>query len=42
MFNLPAGEIVGTPAAPAATGSEPHCINFDLIDMSKIPTVTGL
>jgi len=29
-------------AAPAATGSDPHCISFDMIDMSKIPTVTGL
>lgn len=34
--------IIRKPAAPAATGSDPHCISFGMIDMSKIPTVTGL
>jgi len=29
-------------AAPAVTGSDPHCVSFDMIDMSKIPTATGL
>jgi len=28
-------------AAPAATGSDPHCISFDLIDMSNKRTVSG-
>jgi len=34
-------KIVRKAAAPAATGSDPHCISFDMIDMSKIPTLTG-
>jgi len=33
--------IIRNNAAPAATGSDPHCISWDMIDMSKIPTVTG-
>jgi hypothetical protein len=28
-------------AAPAATGSDAHDISFDMIDMSKMPTVSG-
>ena len=28
-------------AASAATGSNLHCISWDMIDMSKIPTLTG-
>ena len=28
-------------AAPAATGSDAHDISFDMIDSSKIPTVSG-
>jgi len=34
-------KIVRKAAAPSATGSDPHCISFDMIDMSKIPTLTG-
>jgi len=37
-------KIVRKAAAPAATGSDPHCqcISFDMMDMPKIPTATGL
>jgi len=35
-------KIIRKAAAPAATGSDPHCVSFDMIDMSKILTVTGL
>jgi len=28
-------------AAPVATGSDAHDISFDMIDMSKMPTVSG-
>ena len=34
-------KIVRKASAPAATSSDPHCISFDMIDISKIPTVTG-
>jgi len=35
-------KIVRKAAAPAATGSDPHYIRFDMINMSNIPTVTSL
>ena len=35
-------KIVGKAAAFVSTSSDPQCINFDMIDMSKILTVTGL
>ena len=28
-------------APPAATGSNPHCFSWDMIDMNKIPTLTS-
>jgi len=28
-------KIIRNNAAPAATGSDPHCISWDMIDMSK-------
>jgi len=34
-------KIIRNNAAPAATGSDSHCISWDMIDMSKIPTITG-
>jgi len=35
-------KIVRKAAAPASTGRDTHCISFDMIDISKIPIVTGL
>jgi len=34
-------KIIRNNAAQAATGSDPHCISWDMIDVSKIPTITG-
>ena len=33
--------IVRQDAPPAATGSNPHDIAFDLVDMSKVKTISG-
>jgi hypothetical protein len=34
--------IIRSPAAPAATGSDPFDMSFDLIDMTSIPTISGM
>jgi len=42
MHHQPVAKIFCKAAAPADTGSDPHCISSDMIEVSKIPTVTGL